>query len=156
MRRISEMQVPSKSCICPPIMRRVFCLGNGVRMAKRNPVHPSAEELDAFYAAVGRAIARWSIVEDQLYTVFEHLVEPNRVGVMMAAFHSLQHTQSKIGMVDAGVIPFGEKYPELVSEWKGLKRRCTKLLGRRNEFAHFQPYYYPRGLAGRMIWYCGR
>ena len=67
------------------------------------PHYPDAEQVTEFYCALGVAISTWQLVKSTLYLVYERAISPNMPGAAGAAFHALQHTNSKINATDAAV-----------------------------------------------------
>jgi hypothetical protein len=104
---------------------------------------PDKEQINEFHAALGRAIASWALVEEQLFSVFSTAAKPGSSAVLSAAFHALQHTNSKLAATDAAVrvVLLGIKdeaaRAALEGEWNVVRRKVNNRLDRRNQIAHF-------------------
>jgi hypothetical protein len=115
---------------------------------------------DAFYAAIGRAIAEWASVEQSLFRIFLSALDGADHHAASAAFHSVLAFSAKLDMTSAtlqvrlgrkplhaGYSHFIEPHP-ILDQWLGVKndmrRRQKSLHGKistlskeRNKLAHY-------------------
>src|ERR1700689_440214 len=90
------------------------------------PDYPRPSQVKTFYAAVGRAIASWQLVESTLYDVYRVSTRAQRPGAEAAAFYSVPAFRTKLNLTSAAVkfSLFGND--ALLSEWKALANQAHK------------------------------
>lgn len=102
------------------------------------------------HALVGRAITRWSFVEERLCGVFMVATSPYVAypgggvhylssQVPTAIFFALEGFRAKLSIVDAAMsnLLFSEDSKCLREEWLKLKAKCVRLSRNRNKLAHW-------------------
>lgn len=118
-------------------------------MAKLNNADDATEQM---FALVGRAITRWSFVEEDLCQVFSVCtsiicarprggIEFLDSHVSMSVFFAVENFRANLGLVDAAVTSrlamSGEREGEMAAEWSRLKDKIRKLSLKRNKLAHW-------------------
>jgi hypothetical protein len=117
-------------------------------------------EVQAFYAALGKAMAQWQPVESALAIIFTAIVsgDINRQSLGNATFHALASFKPKLEMLDAAMAAASVIFPlerspwadkSIFSEWNALRNRTSKRADRRNEIAHFAMHIEPMNPPGR-------
>jgi hypothetical protein len=104
---------------------------------KSNP--PSKEtQAQPFYAAIGRAVTNWQLVEDVLGLIFAHLMAPTNISSKTsahAAYYSIIGFRARLEMVDAAASM--QWHGGRFTKWRALKKKINKQNESRNRFAHF-------------------
>lgn len=110
------------------------------------------KETEQMFALIGRAITRWSFVEERLCSIF--LVCTSDVAsdpggglnfmdstVGNHVFYSVENFRGKLNLVDTSLNAYVPKSDEwaisLRSDWARLRDKTRKLSLRRNKLAHF-------------------
>jgi hypothetical protein len=104
------------------------------------PNYPNQQQIDRFFATLGRAISAWQLVETTLYLVYEAAIKPQIPGAAASAFHALQTTKTKLTATDAAVVFTLLDRAELFVEWKRLNSRVDTKKNARNKLVHFLTY----------------
>jgi hypothetical protein len=112
-------------------------------------------ETAQMFARVGRAITRWSLVEQTLSNIFTLCVAPfgARIGpddvyisyldheVPTAIFYSIESFRGKLGLVDAALLArikdHGTWADNIRSDWARLHDKTRRLSLKRNRLAHW-------------------
>ncbi|WP_157072401.1 hypothetical protein [Brevundimonas bacteroides] len=95
------------------------------------------ESPSIIYHAVGQALSRWEVMDDQVATLFEALIASRkRAGFM--AFGTVVANSARLEMVKAAalVVLRGETGGPLYAEVEKTLDEIGKMVGRRNEIAH--------------------
>jgi len=100
------------------------------------PEMPKKSQIKTFYAAMGRTIGAWQIVEYELYEIYRACTRANRPGAEAAAFYSVPAFRAKLNMASAAVEFACLGHEALWKEWTTLRNRTDKKADRRNEIAH--------------------
>jgi len=103
------------------------------------PNYPDEARIEAFYAALGKAISWWNLVETHLYLIAEASTRPQIPGAFAAGFHAVQTFQMKLVITDMAVRfrLLDHNRPELLKSWEQLFEKARDKAIRRNHFAHF-------------------
>lgn len=100
---------------------------------------PDEAQITEFYAALGRAIAAWQLVEMALYELYEAAIVPRRPGAAAAAFHERQQFSSKLEATNMAVrFALLDSPAALTKTWARLRKLANDKADHRNRFAHFQ------------------
>ena len=104
------------------------------------PSEMSAE--DRFYMMMGRCIAEWARVDDELYRIFEQcLGPPKQSAILYFKMPGLEVRMTTTREIVLSVLPEREKkdgghdHPS-VKSWKAIEKRFKKLLPVRRRIAH--------------------
>jgi hypothetical protein len=65
------------------------------------PNYPNEQQIDRFFATLGRAVSAWQLVETSLYLVYEAAIQPQAPGAAASAFHAIQTFNVKLSVTDA-------------------------------------------------------
>lgn len=95
-----------------------------------------SEQAKSFFESLGRAVGQFSIVEHQLFGIFNRLISAHDGQTASAAFYSVINLNSRIDMVHA-VAQQRLDDSELLSEWKNLRSRLKSLARTRNSIVHW-------------------
>jgi hypothetical protein len=120
-------------------------------MATLHISFPSSDESRDFYAYMGRALSRWSVVEANVFRVFLLGLggaDPDAAG---AAYHCAQAFTVRLAMADAAVSA-RFRGSEHLDEWHRLKDRCNRASVNRNKLAHWISGGNGSAAAGRRVW----
>lgn len=103
------------------------------------------------FALIGKAITRWSFVEENLGFIYYVCTSPVACGpkggldmsysyVPMCAFYSLESFRAKLSLVDAALVAWvaapDDWSKEIRAEWAKLHDKTRKLSLKRNRLAH--------------------
>jgi hypothetical protein len=104
------------------------------------PNYPNEQQIDRFFATLGRAVSAWQLVETSLYLVYEAAIQPQAPGAAASAFHAIQTFNVKLSVTDATVrfVLLGK--PALLPEWKTLRDDANTKSMQRNKLVHFSTY----------------
>ena len=103
-----------------------------------------------FYEAVGRALSKWSILEEHLCSVFITALQESSediAGPIAAAYWAVISFDARLKMVHAAVETRCFHFPELVREWARVRDAMSHNAQRRAELAHgtlLNAWYYDR------------
>jgi hypothetical protein len=96
---------------------------------------PFTAEQSEFYAALGWAISKWQIVEDELGELFAELLGRGNSFAAKAAFHGTSAFRGQLDMVDWAAKAALQRHP-LLATWLALYPKLRRGYGRRNDLAH--------------------
>ena len=105
-------------------------------MLKIWPDLPSPSQVKTFFAATGKAIATWQIVESSLYEIYRATTGATRPGAEACAFHAVHTFSTKLTLTDAAVRFTLIEDSALEKEWAKLRDKAKELSGCRNQVAH--------------------
>jgi hypothetical protein len=100
---------------------------------------PSKEQqAQPFYAAIGRAITNWQLIEDVVEMLFADLMSPTNVSSKIsaqAAYYSVIGFRARLALVDAAAMMQwrGARF----KKWRALKKNIESNTESRNHLAHF-------------------
>ena len=102
------------------------------------PHLPRPSQIKTFYAATGRAISAWQLVESGMYEVYRATTRAALPGAEAAAFYSIGSFRAQLRAVDAAVkfVAVAANVEQLATDWTTLCNRAGKKADRRNEIAH--------------------
>jgi hypothetical protein len=100
-----------------------------------DPATDFREQERHFFELLGRAVARWQLVEMQLFRIHARLVRSENSEVASAAFHSIINFRQRLGMMDAAARIFLATSP-MLAKWTALKKRAKKAAVRQNTLTH--------------------
>jgi hypothetical protein len=106
------------------------------------------EEVEAFYAALGRAITQWAAVEYGLKETYHASLGDVSFWMCSAVFYAVDSFRAKLQMVDAAV---KMATPQRLQDWQKLHARIEAKATIRNKLAHFTVINFPQGKSGRRI-----
>ncbi len=110
-----------------------------------------ADYEDEFYAALGRAVAQWQFVEENLLYVFAKLTgcpDPLTAG---ATFYAILSFQGKLAMTHAAAQQT-LKDGELLQQWNQLQEDLAKEARNRNKLVHLTTIFDPSEKRGYLIY----
>lgn len=112
---------------------------------------PPEDEAKEFYARQGRAIARWAMVEANVFRVFLLGLGDADRDAASAAYHTITAFNTRLGMVNAA---FMLRYQDndFSSQWATLSNRASKLSKDRNQLAHWVVAGSGSEPHGKRIW----
>lgn len=96
---------------------------------------PDPQQLEAFFAAIGRAIASWQMVEGFLFLVFARVIGAPSLRPLSAAFHTAMNFRGRLDMTNAAILE-QIKDKVLLGKWAKLYDKAVDKAKRRNELAH--------------------
>jgi hypothetical protein len=94
----------------------------------------SPEKEQAFYAALGRAVASWQAIEMRLGLLFSLALQSK--GTTALAFDCIISFRDKLNAVDAVLQKRLRTASSHLTRWRSLSKRITRLVRRRNKVAH--------------------
>lgn len=100
------------------------------------PDYPKESQIKTFYAALGRAIAAWQIVETYLYEVYRASTRAQRPGAEACAFFSVPAFRAKLNLTSAAVKFVLHGRATLLKEWGRLYNHAAETSVQRNRIAH--------------------
>ena len=106
---------------------------------------------EQMFALVGRAITRWSFVENELCSIFmvctsdvvpmRHGLDFGECAVPNAVFYSVENFRGKLALIDAALGAYVRKWEDwemaIHADWTKLREKTRKLSLRRNRLAHY-------------------
>jgi hypothetical protein len=93
------------------------------------------EEQERFYAALGKAITQWQLVEGALALVFCRLIGNQAFSSANMAFHAAISFTTKLEITNAAAISRLKTGP-LWSEWTALHNKASRGNNKRNQLVH--------------------
>lgn len=111
------------------------------------------EEVEEFYAALGRAISQWAHVEYGLKEVYHACLGGVSFWMCSAVFYAVENFRSKLRMVDTAV-RMATPGTKLLEDWQkkgGLYARLNAKNAIRNNLAHFTVITFSNAKVGHRI-----
>ena len=111
-------------------------------MTEPPPTEPLHEKSRMFFETLGRCIAAWVTVDDELFRVFRDCLGPYEQSAII--FYRLPGLEPRLTLTDeivASVLPKPERKSgghdhESMKEWKVISKQFEKLLATRRRLAH--------------------
>jgi hypothetical protein len=102
------------------------------------PHLPKPSQVKTFYAAAGRTISAWQLVESCLYEIYRATTRATLPGAEAAAYYAIGSFRAQLRVVDAavGFVAMAANNEKLAEEWATLRNRAGKKSDRRNQIAH--------------------
>lgn len=100
-----------------------------------DPNLASPEDVE-FYAALGRAMDDWQLVEISLCNLFATTLRTPDERVAAEVFYSVQNFRDKLSMVDASVKFVFWGHRDLLPKWEKLRKKVDRRSKRRNTIVH--------------------
>jgi hypothetical protein len=94
------------------------------------------EDSQEYFAAVGRALSTWSVVEQHLTTMFHALAGIRDMAKSLAIFDTIISLETRLDVIDA-LMELENLSPLELETWNRCSARITKLHKKRHELAHF-------------------
>lgn len=107
-----------------------------------------SEESAIFFLELGRAMAGWSRIEDDLLTIASICYGDSNFRLLREGFYAVDNMRAKTAFVDAAVTVKFAGTPHL-ADWGILKPRVDKWAAQRNMLAHHPTFVYHDAPAGR-------
>ena len=107
---------------------------------------PTKEQLTAFYAAFGAAVATWQRVEVFVYLLFAHIIQSAHERPLSAAYHQVMNFSTRLSMLDEAVAARYAGNPETqptAEAWEQISTRISRKSKSRNKIAHYVLYFDP-------------
>lgn len=129
--------------LCGSRLERIGMIDGQVGMEKMTgtPANPTIEDEEIlFYAAIGKALTQWQVVETGLANIFCALVgRAGDSGLANIAFYSVRDFRLKLTMTNNVVTTrFSLVAPKRTVEWSKLFDSADKRSQKRNFLAHYQ------------------
>lgn len=104
-----------------------------------------------FYYALGRAISKWADIENNLFLLYQRIINSeNRFG-MSASYFSIVNFSNKLDMVNK-VLRASFYENEMVEKWERLFDRIRSNNIHRNHIAHFSTTFNNLNKSGHTIY----
>lgn len=116
----------------------------------RSEMDYAAERL-AFFAALGLALDRWSLVENRLYMIFRGCVSPPEPEVAAAIYFATESFRTKLNLTNAALRTAFRLRHDVIAEWEKLHKALRERSLKRNELAHHEAVYIPTNKPGHRI-----
>lgn len=100
------------------------------------PAKATPEQIDALYAAIGRALSQWAEVEDELCLLFCAAVHDENHSPCNEAYWAVASFEARLKMADVAIMRTTTRHPELKKRWGTLKNNLHDQNRKRNEVAH--------------------
>ena len=93
---------------------------------------------DEFYAALGRAVLQWAVVEQDLFKLYGEIMKPQLWVVTSSTYNVVQTFRGKLSLVAVSIKASypEESYSQLIESWKNLNNKLTNKSSKRNDLVH--------------------
>jgi hypothetical protein len=107
------------------------------------------EEQERFYAALGKAITQWQVVEAAISRLYCDALGEEAFWPASVSFHSIFSFEGRLDMTNAALQ--ATRNQAFMNSWRPLYSKCTKRYRRRNFLAHFHLYIDETGRPGYRL-----